>query len=189
MNLWERIKANVLKSIEQNPPMWKDGSAEIGPGNVIIAGTNLSATKEGNEITLNAAGSSGGGMEIHDNEWHSPDFSVTTHDHSGVYDPAGTGNTEATDHVAAHSALTTGVHGADTDIYLENTGHKDAAGGYAGLDIGAKVRQVHLGSGTPDATTFLRGDRTWAVPTAAADTKYMIYINFGSSPTGQMYLT
>jgi len=33
------------------------------------------------------------------------------HDHSGVYDPAGTGHTEASTHVSDHAALITGVHG------------------------------------------------------------------------------
>ncbi len=38
---------------------------------------------------------------------------------------------------------------------------KDAANGYASLDSGLLVPKARLGSGTADATTFLRGDGVW----------------------------
>jgi hypothetical protein len=51
---------------------------------------------------------------------------VTSHDHTGVYDPAGTGNTEATDHVAAHAALRTGIHGVNASYAIMPQGNPDA---------------------------------------------------------------
>ena len=53
-------------------------------------------------------------------------MTVTSHDHSGVYDPAGTGHTEATDHVAAHAALRTGVHGIGASYQITPQGNPDA---------------------------------------------------------------
>jgi hypothetical protein len=44
---------------------------------------------------------------------HAAAFAVAAHAHPGVYDPAGTGDAEATAHVAAHAALVSGVHGED----------------------------------------------------------------------------
>jgi hypothetical protein len=98
----------------------------------------------------------------------------------GEYDPIGTGDSEATAHVAAHSALDTGVHGATAGEDIENTGNRNAANGYAGLGDGGMLYSFQLGSGTPSATTFLRGDQTWAVPPSAAATKFVTYIVFGT---------
>lgn len=41
---------------------------------------------------------------------------------------------------------------------------KNIANGYAGLDASSLVPRARLGTGTADATTFLRGDGTWDVP-------------------------
>jgi len=46
---------------------------------------------------------------------------------------------------------------------------KDADGGYAGLDADGLVSDAALGTGAPDATMYLRGDRTWAVFSASLD--------------------
>jgi hypothetical protein len=48
----------------------------------------------------------------------------------------------------------------------ERIANKDQLSGYAGLDASGNghVGTTHLGDGSANATTFLRGDSTWAVP-------------------------
>lgn len=50
-------------------------------------------------------------------------------------------------------------------VGAEQTANKNAASGYAGLDASTLLAAAQHGTGTANSTTFLRGDRTWAVPT------------------------
>lgn len=74
---------------------------------------NAALTDEGKGV-VSIDMSAGSGMAQHANEYHDPDMSLATHDHAGVYDPAGTGNTEATDHIATHTAIPGAHHAAVT---------------------------------------------------------------------------
>lgn len=56
--------------------------------------------------------------------------------------------------------LTTG----DPHTQYQQESEKSAANGYASLDATTKVPTAELGTGSPGATNFLRGDRAWAVP-------------------------
>jgi hypothetical protein len=47
---------------------------------------------------------------------------------------------------------------------VEHTTNKGAASGYLGLGSDSLAVPAQLASGTADATHFLRGDKTWAVP-------------------------
>lgn len=60
----------------------------------------------------------------------------------------------------AHSVLT-GLTVDDHTQYQKES-EKGAASGYASLDSGTKVPTAELGTGTPDVTKFLRGDRSWS---------------------------
>jgi hypothetical protein len=53
---------------------------------------------------------------------------------------------------------------------VELTTNKNAASGYAGLDGSTLLTTSVHGTGTANSTTFLRGDRTWATPTAQLST-------------------
>lgn len=71
--------------------------------------------------------------------------------------PAGGGG------VADHGALT-GL-GDDDHVQYQLRTEKGVADGYAGLDSEGEVPPAQLATaGTPDNTTFLRGDQTWATP-------------------------
>ncbi len=72
------------------------------------------------------------------------------HNHDAAYEPIG--------EVDAHEAL------ADPHGVYQKESEKGSANGYAGLDADGEVPTAQLGTGTADATTFLRGDQTWAAP-------------------------
>lgn len=55
---------------------------------------------------------------------------------------------------------------------VELTTNKNAASGYAGLDGSTLLATAQHGTGTANSTTFLRGDRTWAAPTATLAVAY-----------------
>lgn len=56
----------------------------------------------------------------------------------------------------------------DPHTQYQKESEKGVASGYASLDGTTKVPTAQLGSGTADATTFLRGDRTWAASAVTA---------------------
>lgn len=80
--------------------------------------------------------------------------SATTHNHTGTYEPSGT--------VATHAAA------GDPHTGYQKESEKDQASGYAGLTAGTLVATAQLGSGSADATVFLRGDRAWAAPSGGS---------------------
>lgn len=51
----------------------------------------------------------------------------------------------------------------------EQIANKGQANGYAGLDTSSVVPAAQLGAGTANATTYLRGDGSWANPPGASD--------------------
>jgi hypothetical protein len=67
---------------------------------------------------------------------------------------------EVTTAVSDHAAL------ADPHTGYQKESEKGAASGYADLDTTTKVPTAEMGTGTANAGNFLRGDRSWAAPTA-----------------------
>ena len=71
---------------------------------------------------------------------------------------------------SSHTHAESDVTNLTTDLAAkETTANKGAANGYAGLGANSRVPTAQLGSGTPDATTFLRGDQTYAAPAGGSD--------------------
>jgi hypothetical protein len=69
---------------------------------------------------------------------------------------------------AASAAVTAHEGAADPHTGYQKESEKSAASGYASLDGTTKVPTAELGTGVADATTFLRGDRSWASPGASS---------------------
>lgn len=80
------------------------------------------------------------------------------------------------------TAIATHAGAADPHSGYQKESEKSQASGYASLDAGTKVPTAELGGAGADNTKFLRGDQTWAAPTAsvAATT---IEEDLGSTPT------
>jgi hypothetical protein len=53
------------------------------------------------------------------------------------------------------------VAASDPHTVYQKENEKDTANGYAGLSSNSLVSTAHLGTGTPNTSTYLRGDQTW----------------------------
>lgn len=71
---------------------------------------------------------------------------------------------------ASLRTLGTGATQAAQGSAAEYTANKNQAGGYAGLNGSTLIALAQLGTGTPTSSNFLRGDGSWAAPTATVTT-------------------
>jgi hypothetical protein len=80
--------------------------------------------------------------------------------------------------IDAHEAL------ADPHTQYQKESEKGAASGYAGLGANSLVPAAQLGTGTPSATTFLRGDQTYATPAGGGGSADIVQVevDFGATP-------
>jgi hypothetical protein len=117
-------------------------------------------------------------MEIHGNEYHTPDFLDTNHatdttsvhnfDASGKAPAQNHGNTAHTSTFVTQSeidaSIATHAGAADPHTVYQKESERGSANGYAPLDLASKVPTANLGGAGASGTNFLRGDQTWAVP-------------------------
>ena len=73
------------------------------------------------------------------------------------------------------TAITTHEAAADPHTGYQKESEKGVASGYASLGTDTIVPTAQLGTGTADATKFLRGDKLWGVPTGGATDKDIHY--------------
>lgn len=70
----------------------------------------------------------------------------------------------------------------------EKTANKGVPNGYAPLDGSGRVPAANLGNAAPTATTFLRGDLTWAVPASTTVRVVTIAANYTIGDTDDLIL-
>jgi hypothetical protein len=106
--------------------------------------------------------------------------------------PTGTSGTT----VALGDHLHTGVYGTAADVTantakVTNATHTGDVTGSTALTIAAGAVDIAMlsASGTADATTFLRGDNTWATPAGGGSTSPKLILPFHANTSGNSALT
>jgi hypothetical protein len=90
---------------------------------------------------------------------------------------------------APASIQATDINGLDTELAgTEKTANKNQPNGYAGLDANGIVPPAHLGSGTANSTTFLRGDGSFATPSSLPGQSVTITQPGDAAPTNPQQL-
>lgn len=104
------------------------------------------------------------------NHLHTGVYALVAHDHTGVYDPAGSAATaQAAAEATAAGALAAHVAAADPHTGYQKESEKAAANGYASLDGTTKVPIAQLPTGTTGSTVAL-GNAPAAAQSAAEAT-------------------
>lgn len=98
---------------------------------------------------------------------HDLAYAALGHNHDASYDAIGA----ATAAVSAHAGA------ADPHVGYQKESEKAAANGYASLDANTRVPVAQLGSGSPSASNFLRGDGSWATPAGGGGATPRIIVN------------
>jgi len=158
----------------------------------LVAGANVTFATDANTITINAAGSGGGGATwgaITGTLSNQADLQTalngkanTSHTHtaadvtSGVFATArlGTGTANSTTFLRGDGAwatpsvsvawgVITGTLSSQTDLQTALNGKADASHTHdAGAIISGTFAAARLGTGTANSSTFLRGDGAWS---------------------------
>ena len=159
-------------SIPFAAPVYLSGTGAGGESLVALARADNNSTLPAIGLTAAAIADGANGSVVHDGVLGGLDTSALTV--GTVFYVAPAGGLTPTRPVAPNiiqklcTVRTVGNPGTLLVVSLDGLVATGTANGYAGLDASALVPTAQLGTGTPNVTTFLRGDRTYASPTAAA---------------------
>lgn len=176
---------------------------------LLVAGTNVTLTADDAAQTITVAASGGGGLSDgdkgditvggggttltidNDAVTYAKIQNVSATDKVLGRSTAGAGDIEEIACTAAGRALLDDADAAAQRTTLglgtaaqSSTGDFAAAShNHAASDINSgTVATARLGSGTANSTTFLRGDQTWAAPSAGAVSATTVEVDIGATP-------
>ena len=157
---------------DQHPVTAIEGLAEWLADH-IAAGANVTVTEADGVLTISASGGSGGAASLAlgstSSTAHRGDHGATAYTHSQT-----SGNPHGTSKADVGLGNVDNTSDANKPVSTAQQtaldGKAAASHSHSGADItSGTVSTARLGTGTASASTYLRGDQTWAAPTGGSD--------------------